>query len=493
MTTLIDQAKQAFANQQFAQAIELGKQNLKDHPNDVITQELLIDSYYYTLNPQAVHDTAREMLAYNPNHAYAYFAIGCADSQVGRYEQALAHFQHAYALDKRPSYQTAILCTSQQLALQPEQQWAILQDYDRFLRQYPNDLGALANRAILLGDMGLHELAQQDLQRNLQLNKDPIQIAKASLNLGINKLRLGEYEEGWALFEHRWQAKHAAAQRPNWDTPIWQGEDIGNAPLLVCAEQGFGDNIQFVRYAIAAKQLGYNVTVLNQPQLEDLISGSLKKFGIPTISLNGEQPQGFSYYATMMSMPHLLRHKIGSQPVTGHGYLQTSPAYQQKWATKMQPEKTQPRIGIVWAGSPKHHRNLSRSITLNTIAPLLQFPAEFHCLQKDISPEDLAQIQQYPNLHTWAHEIQDFSDTAALAEQMDLVISVDTSVAHLAAAIGKPTWTLISHNPDYRWLLDRRDTPWYPSMTLFRQPENLSWGDVVAQILKELQGYFQAA
>lgn len=373
----------------------------------------------------------------------------------------------------------------QQLAAQSaEEKLAVIKAYDDFLRDFPHDAVARNNRSDLLKQLGFYDLALRDAEQAVEIAPE---FAMAWCNKSFILNALGRYKEGWRDYEWRWKTDVETFQAPNWPIPRWQGEAIGDAKLLIYAEQGLGDNIQFVRYALVAQQRGLNIVVVNHLPLERLLNANLAQYGIET-SANGEAISGLQYYVPMMSLPHYFGTTLEMIPCP-EGYLRPEADYFAKWQAKVTacsaPEKL--KIGVMWTGSEKHHRNQERSLNFHQFAQLFALDAEFHCLQKVVSEEVLQQGAHYPNLHFWHDELADFSDTAGLVAQMDLVISVDTSVAHLAGAMGKTTWILLTYHPDFRWLIGRSDSPWYHSVRLFRQGVEEDWCEVVQQIALQLK------
>lgn len=364
------------------------------------------------------------------------------------------------------------------------EQLAVLQAYDRFIQQYPDIFAAYQNRSDLLQKFGLYQLAWQDAEKVTEFAPD---FALGHCNNAFLLNLFGHYEQGWAEYEWRFKTDVPTFADPGWPIPRWQGEPLPQGKkLLIHAEQGFGDNIQFVRLAISAKQLGLDVIVVNHSPVENLLNFNLARYGVETAK-NGSAIGDLAYHCAMMSLPHYLNLRLDNIPFA-EGYLQAEPEFCKKW------QKNTPRcsrekrlqIGVVWAGSAKHNRNKTRSLQFEQFRQLFALNADFHCLQKVVSEADFVAAQGIDNLHFWQHEIGDFSDTAGLVAQMDLVISVDTSVAHLAAAMGKPTWILVSFHPDFRWLLNRTDSPWYRSVQLFRQDSEQNWQTVVQQIYQQL-------
>ncbi len=366
-----------------------------------------------------------------------------------------------------------------------EDMWAVLKLFDEFLLEHPSNLAAMHNRSDLLKHLGLYELALKETERVLALKPD---FALAWCNKAFILNALGAYREGWAAYEWRFKTNVPTFQDPNWPIPRWLGEDIAQAKLLIYAEQGFGDNIQFVRYAIEAKKRGMNIVVVNHKPLENLLNYNLACYNVES-SLNGHGIGGLEYYVSMMSLPHYFGTTLDSIP-NSSTYLVSEPHYFEKWKDKLS-SSHRLKVGIVWSGSVQHNRNKIRSLRFQQVKQLFVLNAEFHCLQKVVTAEDAKSAQSFSNLYFWQDELVDFSDTAGLIAQLDLVISVDTSVAHLAAAMGKPTWILISYHPDFRWLLNREDSPWYQSVKLFRQDASQKWDGVLTHLYNQLQLYLQ--
>lgn len=360
----------------------------------------------------------------------------------------------------------------------------VLYSYDKYLVKYPNSLSSYVNRSNALQQLGLYELALEDL--NYVLKKIPnMPLVWCGKSFILNLL--GDYKAGWAAYEWRWQTPVAYPKEKDLPIPRWKGEEIGDDPLIIYAEQGLGDNIQFVRFVIEAHMRGFNIYVANHKEIEDFIGENLEKLGIK-VAYNGEQMSNIRCYTSMMSLPFLFGTTVDTIPYSDK-YLEVNDKYKKKWQ-ELLGEKKKKRIGIVWAGSPTHARNKYRSIPFEKISKLFEINnenIEFHCLQKSILEEDLEKIENYENLFTWQDKLDSFSDTAGLISQLDLVITIDTSVAHLSGALGHKTWIMLTYHPDFRWLLNREDSPWYKSVKLFRQNEKMDWDTVIENIKKELE------
>jgi len=255
--------------------------------------------------------------------------------------------------------------------------------------------------------------------------------------------------------------------------------------ILIHPEQGLGDFIQFCRYVPLLETLGAKV-VLEVPLALHSVLSTLK--GCFTLVRSVDALPAFDLHCPIMSLPFAFKTTLGNIPAN-RSYLQAGHEKQRVWRDGLG-EKTQTRIGLVWAGSGWHKNDDERSIPLPLLAPLLELPFEFHCLQKEISADELDELKLYPQLGLHWQALGDFSDTAALMSQMDLVVCVDTSVAYLAGALGIPVWILLSARPDYRWMLDRTDSAWYPTATLLRQSVAGDWPGVISSLLQQLQSLY---
>lgn len=338
-------------------------------------------------------------------------------------------------------------------------------------------------RAGSLKKLGLYHLALRDYKQGIEsLIRFPQEQAIALTDAGILLNLLGDYEFGWKLYENRWKSNYLAFKDPIQDKfiqPRWDGEKI-NTPLFIISEQGIGDNIQFVRYAIYLKQQGFDTVVWNHSHIDDFLSFNLEQYGIKVVQ--GSNNVSFSHWIRMMSLPEKLNSRANSIPYTS-GYLKAENSYLKKWHKKLPLAPL--RVGIVWRGNSDTSTDKIRSIPLELFSRLFAIKADFHCLQKDINNREQTILNTFSNVYDWHNDIENFFDTSAIAEQMDLVISVDTSVAHLAAAMGKPTWILINYSPDFRWLLNREDSIWYDSVRLFRQDLDYDWETVIERVLSE--------
>ena len=305
--------------------------------------------------------------------------------------------------------------------------------------------------------------------------------ANAYWNKSLVELTLGNYEQGWKLFEWRWKSFSKKCVR-EFSESLWLGDfSISGKTVLIYSEYGLGDVIQFCRYIKMIKDLGATVILEVDSPLVSLLS--TLKTDVTIIEECSSLP-AIDFQCPMMSLPLAFKTTVESIP-SDIPYLFVDVDKQRVWKERLG-TKTKKRIGFVCSGSTIHKDDTKRSVPLHLLKPLLDLPFEFHLLQKEIRSDDEAFLAENSQIQTHQEDLIDFSDTAALIKEMDLVISVDTSVAHLAGALGCPVWILIAWKPDWRWLLDRTDSPWYPTATLFRQPEMGSWESVISDVCQRL-------
>ncbi len=266
---------------------------------------------------------------------------------------------------------------------------------------------------------------------------------------------------------------------------MWGGEDLNGRTILLGAEQGFGDVIQFARYVPEVAKRGGRVILMCYAELVRLLQGME---GVEQIC-SRNPPPAFDVHCPLASLPGVMGTRLDSIPAEVP-YLKADAAISETWGKKIGPRGDRLRVGLVWAGQPSHNRDMERSVLLSQFGPLVsRRDVAFYSLQKG---EAAGQVKDPPmgmELIDFSADLRDFAETAGLISQLDLVITVDTAVAHLAGAMGKPVWVLLARLPDWRWLLDREDSPWYPTMRLFRQRTMGDWEDVIRRVAKELEGY----
>ncbi len=353
--------------------------------------------------------------------------------------------------------------------------------YDRAVALSPNDAELYANRAGVLDFLGARAAALRDADRALALAPGN---GLAHWNAALICLAQGDYARGFAEFEWRFDADNArwldnaaSMRRPNFDKPLWLGqENIAGKTLLVYPEQGLGDTLQFCRYVTLAADRGASVVLMVQPPLVRLLRTLA---GTTTVIAQGDAVGAFDFHTPMMSLPHAFGTQLQSVPARTP-YLAADPARTAVFAQHLGP-RTQFRVGLAWSGNPALKNNAVRSAALNDLAGLILSGVTYVSVQKDIPQADRDAAQRLGVLDL-SDLIEDFADTAALMQNLDLVISVDSSPAHLAGALGMPVWILLYHTAEWRWLMDRADSPWYPSARLFRQTTPRDWHRVAATV-----------
>jgi hypothetical protein len=278
-----------------------------------------------------------------------------------------------------------------------------------------------------------------------------------------------------------------ALARRNFPQPLWLGaEEISGKTILLHSEQGFGDTIQFCRYVPLVAARGARVVLDVQKPLQPLM-GSLA--GAPQIISTGDPLPDFDLHCPLLSLPLAFKTQLETIP-SGAPYLLAPSQAVMNWDARLGANR-RPRIGLAWSGNAAHERDRDRSMSLRAFLSILDIGATFVSLQKDVRADDATVLDERGEILQFGDQPGDFSDTAALVSQLDLVISVDTSVAHLAGALGKPVWVLLSYIPEWRWLLDRADSPWYPTARLFRQDHTRTWDAVIIRVREALLQFIE--
>lgn len=316
-------------------------------------------------------------------------------------------------------------------------------------------------------------------------------LAAAHWNKSLLLLLMGEFDPGWGLYEWRWRAKEYLRHARSFVQPLWLGQrefdgigGLAGKTILVHSEQGLGDTIQFARYLPLLAEHGARVVFELPAVLLDTLKG-LK--GVSAFVEKGEPLPAADFHCPLLSLPLAFKTTLESIPSPGP-YLEADLRKVKFWSERLGPQKL-PRIGLVWNGNSQHQNDHNRSMSLDLLLSQLSERFErFECvsLQREVREADQQMLDTQPNIRHFGPELEDFTDTAALCALMDLVISVDTSVAHLSGALGRPTWVLLPHVPDWRWLLDRDDSPWYGCIKLYRQSSPRDWGPVFQALSQDL-------
>ncbi len=424
----------------------------------------------------------RDALHVWPGYAVAHANLGCALHALGRFEEAAAHCDTAIRL--QPDYPEAYSNLGSALLVQGRFEEAIAA-FQGALALRPNYAEAHANLGAALLDSGDIEGALLACEAAIELAPDQ---PDARFNHGLALLAAGRYAEGWAEHEHRLRLAHYP--RRTLGCRQWGGERLSGERVLLHAEQGLGDTLQFVRYAAEVAARGGRVILEAQRPLLRLLG---RVEGAAEIVASGDSLPEFDLHAPLMSLPHACGTTLETIPGQAP-YLHADPALTERWASRL-PADGKLRVGLVWAGSPRpgeprnHHADRRRSLRLACLAPLAGIPGvRFVSLQLGPPSEQARTPPPGLDLIDPTPDIADFEDTAALIAGLDLVISVDTSVAHLAGGLGRPVWVLSRFDGCWRWLSGRDDSPWYPTLRLYRQERAGDWSGPIARIVQDLRG-----
>ncbi|WP_165873554.1 tetratricopeptide repeat protein [Parasulfuritortus cantonensis] len=455
-------------------------------------------------------------IACQPDYAEAYFNRANALVRLGRLDEALAAY--AGALARKPDYAQAH-CNRGNVLLDLERPDEALASYDRAIAVRPGYAEAYSNRGVALNDLGRPDEALASYDKAIALRPDYAEAysnrgnalkamsrldaalasydraialrpdyAEAHWNKSLALLLTGELASGWREYEWRWRREKDAPRQRHFSQPVWLGGEAAGRTILLHAEQGLGDTIQFCRYAPRVAELGARVILEVPGALVDLMRGLP---GVADVVAAGAALPAFDRHCPLMSLPLAFGTTLAGVP-SAPRYLYADSARVAEWHDRLGPSG-QPRVGLAWSGNTAHKQDRNRTLALDTLLPYLPEGCEYVCIQKELRAADRAILAGHGGMRFFGDELRDFADTAALCAQLDVVISVDTSVAHLAAALGKETWILLPQVPDWRWLLGRDDSPWYPSARLYRQTGAGDWAGVLARLQGDLRVRLAAA
>ncbi len=454
-------------------------------------------------------------IALAPDYQEAHIGAGNVLRDLKRHEDALACYDEALRCGERDAglldlrgmslrelrrHDEALAAHDEALALDPclanafQNRGNVLKDlhrldealacFGRAIELEPANPLAWLNQGAVLAAQGLYEEGLASYDHAVAL--DP-ELAVAYWNRSLLHLEHGNFKAGWRDHEWRWKTPHFLNSpdiRP-FDAPLWLGqEDIEGKSILLYSEQGFGDVLQCARYVPLLAQRGATVILETHAPLAGLLA---RLDGVAQVIPRGQPVPVTDWRCPMMSLPLAFGTELVTIPAPNH-YLRADPARVDAWRAALGPAH-RPRIGLVWSGSPTHGNDGNRSLNFARMTALLSDRFEFFTLQRDVRPADQAALDADGRVRGFGHQLKDFGDTAALCELMDVVVSVDTSVAHLAGALGRPAWVLLPAIADWRWLRERRDSPWYPSARLYRQAAPGAWDAALAEVKADLERF----
>jgi Flp pilus assembly protein TadD len=435
-----------------AEAITLLQQAVDIEPRNVAFLAIL----GHTLTQAGRLDEAIAVLTrvvhLDPDHQPAHFDLGNAQRRHGDLAAAAISLRHAVALK-------------------------------------PDGVEALVNLAVVQRALGDVAAAEAALRRAIAIRPDYV---PAHFNLSQILLLQGRFAEGWREAEWRLRAPPAAAahqirRRVDFDKPQWHGEDMSGRTILLHAEQGLGDMLQFARFVpLVAKRAAHVIVEVHAP----LVRLLAQLPGAAAVVAHGDPLPPFDVHLPLMSLPAVLGIDEHVTPAGGP-YLHATPADVERWRTRLGAAPGLRSVGVVWAGSPTHQDDQARSLAAAALLPrLVGAHVRLVTLQKEPRPGDGEIVASLGGaVVDVGHSLTDFADTAALMMALDLVISVDSAVAHLAGALGRPVWTLVPFAPDWRWMVDRSDSPWYPTMRLYRQTKRDDWASVLARLAADVAAW----
>lgn len=432
-------------------------------------------------NPEAIRQ-CEENISRNPNDIASLNQLAMLLSSAGQHQQALLHISNALAL--APSHPLLHYNLGQVHggAKRFEEELAA---YRQAIALQPDFIEAYVNMGVALRDMQQFDEALEAFKQAIRLNPEH---PGARTNRAQTNLTLGNVEHGWRDYEWRWRDGY---QRQEIQGTQWNGKaSLKGKRLLIHAEQGLGDTLQFVRYLDLLKSLGATRILRVQSPLLNLLSDYVQA---EQVIDNTAPLPAYDFHIPLLSLPHALYKQHPAIP-SSHHYLKANPHKVTHWSVWLKNKineknladstatKKKLKVGLCWSGSTHHLNDQNRSMQLSQWSQLLKNECIFISLQKEVRKNDLETLAQHPQIILTGQALGDFEDTAALLCNLDLVITVDTSVAHLAGALGIPTWVLLPEPADWRWMLNRIDTPWYPSLKLFRQSARGKWDDVLEAV-----------
>ena len=423
------------------QAEELYKKILKYNPNHLDALNNLASIYNYKKKHEQAKDLLEFVLKIQPNNTDALNNYGNALKGLGFFNEALVFYEKSILLK-------------------------------------PDFVDALNNKGNCLTSIGKLKDAFKVFNEAITINPNHI---NSNWNLGLLQLLTGDFENGWKNYE--WRKKRILIKN-NYIQDLnkeWLGKSsIKNKKIYIYKEQGLGDYIQFSRYLLLINKLGAKIILDTPVSLKKLI----QTIGIKFEFINEIKDQSFDFYCSIMSLPYIFKTNLQTIP-NKIPYLFADKTKEQWWKEKINNKKK--KIGLAWSGNSKNLTIFNRNISLQKLTPILDLPFSFHSLHIEIAEHEKKIFNKYKNLNNHKNEIIGFHNTAALISNLDLVITIDTSIAHLAGALGKKVWLLLPFISDFRWLMNTDSSPWYPNIKLFRQTKFNSWDQILLLLKSELE------
>ena len=471
--------------------------------------------YHQEGNLKEAKNIYEQILKHKPNHFDALQLLGILYGQINKKDKAIKLLELALqikpddaatlnnygviltevnrtndsyeVLDKatniKPDYAEAYSNKGNTLKLLEKYDDAV-KAYSKAIQLKPNYAEAYNNRGVIYKELSQMNLALKDLKKAISLKPD---YPEANSTMGVTLLLTGNFSKGWEQYEWRWKDLSDPSVIRSFKQPLWDGKkSLKDKSILLYSEQGLGDTIQFSRYILLIKALGAKVILETHKELLNIVGSIDSNI---TVILMGQTLPHFDFQCPLLSLP--LKFGTGLKNIPSpNRYICADKRIVPKWKKKIGSQK-KPLIGLAWEGNPLHKNDYNRSILLAELIPHLPKKYEYIGLQKDIRESNLKTLKRSSMIDNLIDKNVSMDDTAAIIENLDIVISVDTSVAHLSASMGKPTWILLPFVPDWRWLLNRNDSPWYKSVKLFRQEKRGNWELVFKDLNKKLNVLYQ--
>ena len=418
----------------------------------------------------------RRAIAVEPNNAEAHNDLGNALNEKGQLDEAIAAYRQAVALD--PNFSEAHNNLGV-VRFQGKLDEAIA-SYGRAIALSPNFAEAHNNLGTGLQEKGQLDEAIAAYRRAIAYKPN---YAESHSNLAKALLLCGDFKEGWQEYEWRWKVQGFPSPKRGFSQALWDGGELRGRAILLHAEQGLGDTIQFVRYLPLVVQRGGKIIVECQSELQRLFRGMAGDYEIVAF---GQPLPAFDFHCPLPSLPHALGTTLADIP-QNVPYLSAEPTLVEVWRRTLGASNGELKVGLAWAGNPRFESDGTRSLNLRQLTPLAGARGvKFYSLQKGAAGEQAKNPPVGLELVDLGPKLNDFADTAAVMSLLDLIITTDTSVPHLAGALARPVWAMLQFVPDFRWLLEREDSPWYPTMRLFRQRSAGDWDGVIGRVAESL-------
>lgn len=470
-----------FRLNQFGEAAQSYRRALQCSPDDTGALYSLGVALQHSGDLKAAADAYRRALEQDPDHASALSNLAAILLEIGETDGAQALLARSIAIEGNSP---DTLCNFGKLQLMRGESKTAIEYFSKALAIDPFHARSLSNLGFIFEVLGDVRASKQCYEIALLHHPDSSQ---ARFGLGTMQLAEGNFAEGWQNYEARWDTVQFRNERARFAQPQWRGEEIRGARVLVHNEQGLGDTMQFVRYVPMLASLGATVYVLVQPAVRRLLQNIE---GAQQVFAPGEQLPEFEMQCSLLSLPLAFRTELAGIPAR-IPYIKASEQAAQFWSQQLNANRF--RVGIVWSGNPKHSRERDRSVPVEQLALLSRIKGTaFYSLQKGPSAAQIDSLGSDLHVINVEEPTNDFADTAAIVSNLDLVITIDTSVAHLAGGMGKRVWILLHSAPDWRWLRGREDSPWYPSARLFRQTVAGNWDDVLKRVEAELRSLVES-